>query len=396
VKMRLLLVSAVLVSSLARVSPGFGADASVPDASRSADASKPTADSGREAGSRTDASQPRSDASGTTLAIGGACAKPSDCPAGVTCLLPSSTKLGGGGPAKGLCTVDCSINGQADCDAVDPGSLCLANGEIGYCFESCIGGDPLPGTTKCKDRPDMACTPASTGDAYCKPTCRGNSDCAPRLCDPVSGLCVDTQTGSKPIGSACDPNAATNDCAGSCLPGGNPPTSDNSMCSAACSIGEPGACDVDPKSTSLPLAACLLAAYPGEGKGDIGGCAQLCSCDNDCLNKSFVCGAVDLATVGRAGMCVPGTDSTGAPVTGISCGAGTGGASGTGGKAGGGRSGSGGSADGGTTPAKKSADSGCGCHVGQSRERSRSGAFVLAALGVAVLRRRRVRAGRRT
>jgi MYXO-CTERM domain-containing protein len=392
VKMRLLLVSAVLASTIVHVSPGICADASPPDGS-SPEASTPVADSGTEGGSpRTDASVPPGDEGGpprSTFAVGGVCARQSDCPAATTCLLPSSDKLGGGGPAQGLCTVECSTNGQADCDAVDPGSFCFVSDQVGYCFQGCTAGDPPLDTTKCRDRPDMACTPTSatsTGEGYCKPTCRGNSDCVPRSCDPRTGLCVDNVQGASPTGAACDPAAATNDCPGTCLTVGTPATKDNSMCTSACSLGASGACDSDPSATALPLTACLFTPFAGEGKGDIGACVQLCDCGDDCKNRSFVCTPISLS-IGRPGMCVPATDAVGAPVPALRC-TGSGGASGSGGSSGNsGKSSGGGTADAGT-PAPKS-DSGCGCHVGENPDGSRSGPLALAALGLALLRRRR-------
>src|SRR6185436_18186662 len=136
-------LSLVLLSA----SPALAVDASVPDSGA------PRKDAGT--GTTTDASKPQvdastpvpeastsSDASGSSeastpadgavdgaiqslmLDVGRGCSKDSDCDTGLTCLPSTSTALGGGGPAAGLCTFDCSSGGQAACDGIDLGSIC--------------------------------------------------------------------------------------------------------------------------------------------------------------------------------------------------------------------------------------------------------------------------------
>jgi MYXO-CTERM domain-containing protein len=399
VKMRSLLAWGALTSMTTGVTPSFGAvDASVPDSGPAhtdsgvtprADAAPPAPAAHPDAG--VDSGPPT-----PSIPVGKACTTAADCEAGLICLLSTSDQLGGAGPAGGLCTVDCSKNGQADCDAVDPGSFCGTfdpAGNIAQCFERCTEGSPVGDAPKCHNRPDMACSPTGVGiDGYCTPTCRGDSDCGKRKCDPFSGLCMDTLTGTLGNGEACDPNAM-NDCMGACIQvGGGTLSKANSACSAVCSIGAPGACGTnpDPNASTLPDAACLLVGDPQEGAGDLGGCAQLCDCDKDCLNPSFVCASVPLAAgIGRPGTCVPGTDASGAPVPGLSCGTGTGGAGGKSGAGGASSSTGGGSPDAGAPAPEKDDSSGCGCHVGASSESGRSGVLALAALGLAMLRRRR-------
>jgi MYXO-CTERM domain-containing protein len=412
VKTRSLLAWGALSSLVTGVTPSFGApDASVPDSGTA-----PHMDAGSGGAIGTDSGSPvppvldASVDSGPVVShpsipVGKACVTAADCAAGLICIPSTSDALGGGGPPGGLCTVDCSKNGQADCDAVDPGSFCGASdadGKIAHCFETCEEGPPLGDAVKCHNRPDVACAPDGQGNGYCAPTCRGNSDCGKRQCNPLTGLCQDSVPGTLSTGAQCDSTAAKNDCfGGACSQyGGGDPTVDNSSCSAVCALGVPGACgtDPDPNSKQLPDAACLPLVADGlESIGDIGGCVQLCDCDTDCRNKSFVCQTVSpLSGLGRGGLCVPGKDGTGAVVKGTACGAGSsaGGATGAGGKSGTSSSGGRGTetSDAGAPAAKSNDSSGCGCRV-ESNAPSGSdggrGALALAALGLALLRRRR-------
>ncbi|HEX7670228.1 MAG TPA: hypothetical protein VF395_11620 [Polyangiaceae bacterium] len=412
-KTRTFLAWGALSSLLTGVTPSLGApDGSVSDSGSHVDSGSggvPGTDSGSHVPPVVDSGVDSGPVvSHPTVPVGQACATAADCAAGLVCIPSTSNALGGGGPPGGLCTVDCSTNGQADCDAVDPLSFCGTFDEAGtvaHCFESCGEGPPIGDAIKCHNRLDVACSPTPDLNGYCAPTCRGDSDCGKRKCNPLSGLCVDSVPGTLGMGAACDSTAAKNDCIGGACSqfGGGAPSVDNSACSAVCSLGVPGACgtDPDPNATKLPDAACLPLVADGlESAGDIGGCVQLCDCDADCRNKSFVCQAVPLTSgLGRTGLCVPGTDAAGAVVKGTSCGAGTGGATGAGGKSGvaGGAGNTGGkptgTPDAGTGPgAAKSGDSsGCGCRVegsakgGSDRER---GALAVAALGLMFLRRR--------
>lgn len=394
----LVLFAGVLTAAATWATTSFGADAGATDGA--------APDSGPK---RPDASVPRRDASVSrpdaatrgpdaatlpppTGVVGKGCTKDADCATGLTCLLPSGDALGGGGPAGGICTVDCANGLQADCDAVDTGSLCVTDvaGSAFHCLEGCFIGNGVPSDApKCHDRPDMACAPTDTGDAFCAPTCRGDFECGSRKCDPAGGLCTGTVAGTLATGSPCDPSATANDCRGVCMSfattGG---TKDNSQCSAICSLGMPGGCGRDPKSTARPEEACVLGV-PGEATGDFGECAQLCDCDTDCRNPKFVCLAVPASlNLGRAGYCTAGQDMTGA-VPGIPCGAPDGGKKpGTGGSTGA-TSPDGGAGTKGAGPAKGADSGGCGCRIDGGAGNPRSGSLALLAVGLAVLARRR-------
>jgi len=320
--------------------------------------------------------------------VGKACTQDDDCDVGLTCVAADGKGLGVGGPANGLCTLDCSAHGQADCDAVDTGSLCTN----GHCFERCQEGPSALGSSKCHNRPDVACAPAPSGaGGYCAPTCRGDFDCGKKKCDPVSGLCVDSVSGTLAIGSPCDPSATKTDCRGTCLYSGSGTKGpETSVCTAVCSIGAPGACGQTPGATSPPTAACLITFDPTEGLGDLGACSELCDCDDDCTNKSFVCQGLDVTpALGRAGACVPPVTAAGATVQHIACGGATdridSGVPSRGTDAG---------SDGAVGPTSPSprtkASGGCSCRMGAGAPRDDSALAALAlTVGVVARRRRR-------
>src|SRR5690242_20719961 len=56
--------------------------------------------------------------------VGKPCNTAADCDEGLICLNEGTNALGLGGPAGGLCTVDCRAHGQKDCNKVDTGSIC--------------------------------------------------------------------------------------------------------------------------------------------------------------------------------------------------------------------------------------------------------------------------------
>jgi len=392
----------------------FAADASVPDSGKA-----PSSDSGVrsdaaaashdasvvDSASPTEAGSSRDTGAPPTAFVGKTCTKDSQCDPGLTCLAPTSTALGGGGPASGLCTLDCAKGGQAACDSVDPGSICRPldeTGKIAYCFERCIPGAGSD-AQKCHLRPDMACAPISNSEAYCAPTCRGDADCEGRKCDPLSGLCVAEVAGTLPVGSACQmpPEGGTLPaaelCKGVCQSTAAAPTKANSACTNPCALGVVGSCDQDPNSTRLPTAGCVPLNL-NETNGDVGVCVQLCNCDSDCLNKDFWCAQLApaaIAQLGQQGTCVT-ANSVDATQHRASCkatppDAGTK-PTGGGGKGGASSTTDAGESTGGSTaaaPAKN--DSGCGCRLGgggaepASDSRTSAGALLMV---VALLARR--------
>lgn len=244
-----------------------------------------------------------------THTVGKACARDADCASGLVCLTVTSNDLGVGGPPGGLCTVDCTAHGQADCDHVDTGSGCGFDRTHtkGVCYELCSAGPVSPGEQKCHDRADFACAPSRTGVGYCTPTCRGDFDCAGRVCEPRSGLCAAATEGTLPLGSPCDPDLSSTDCVGLCSTlGSSTPTKDNSSCTTFCTIGKPGSCGEALNASGPPKAACVLKFASNETEGDLGECAELCDCDKDCTNPGFICSPTAAPKdIGRAGACVP-------------------------------------------------------------------------------------------
>ena len=374
----------------------------------------PVLDGGREGGSQADAA-PAHGEGGTVVrpgVIGQSCSADADCGAGLICLLASGDSFvaGPGGPAGGICSLDCSNGDDTTCQAMDPNSVCVGvdtAGTVAYCLEACTPGITPAGTTKCHDRGNMAC---STG--FCTPTCRGDFECGGRRCDLGTGLCTGAPApGSAPIGARCDPSAATNDCPGGCLP--ISPT--EGFCTGVCSLGHDG-CGLDPTS-SAPMSASCNWVLSGGDTGDQGFCGQLCDCNQECLNPDFVCEPLppdQQRITGRTGFCTP---PTGVSAGGIMCGegeggpfviGGLGGTSGTGGLgagtgaggstsagASGGSPGTGASAalDGGDTGSRAASErdaSSCGCRLPASR--NANGAAMLALLlplGTLVRRRSR-------
>lgn len=382
---------------------GLAADGGAPDAATHVDSGRPDSGATRaDSGVRADGGR-LIDAGGgdaalppPTFKFGKACNADADCATGLTCLKPSSSNLGPGGPAGGVCSVDCSANGQSDCNAVDTAGLCVTFDPAGvkaYCLEGCIPGAPIQGLVKCHDRPDMACTPTQDlANAYCAPTCRGDFDCGSRKCDENTGLCTDTISGSLDTGAACDATASTNECKGGCLSLGTSTASGtaDSFCTARCSLGAANSCGEAPGKTGKVTAACILTADASEGDGDIGYCEQVCDCDSDCLHPEFLCVALPSAVqegIGRLGRCLPKDRAT----THLACGAPDGGTVGPKGTSDAGPTAVDGGADGGAGAPKSSGDSGgCGCHVDGAPANGRSAALAFAALGmVALLRRRR-------
>jgi hypothetical protein len=295
--------------------------------------------------------------------IGQTCIKSSDCGnPKLTCLLPTGTDFDGGGVSNGVCTLDCSADltavvasQRSACADVDETAICLqVSNTKAFCVESCTEG-PVPTTeTKCHKRHDMACAdPRGNGSGYCKPTCRGDFDCASanRICDLSDGVCKDKldPVRTLPSGAKCDPNASVDRCAGTCVGvvAGDASTTDIGFCSGFCKLGDQG-CGFDPTSTSAVDSFCLFGTSQQSDADDLGFCAQLCDCNDECRNPDFICTTVQgLSTqTGRTGACSPKDSGPGGDTKGIPCAggrkdAGTGGktgvedaATGTGGAAG--------------------------------------------------------------
>lgn len=322
---------------------------------------------------------------GTATALGKGCTADAECGTGLICVLPAGTQLDGEGPAKGLCTADCTADASV-CAGIDPNSLCLNYGTAAYCVEGCDFG-PATATfspTKCHGRHEMACSaligstdgagactvdtdcPAGPNgeEPYCNdgtcaniipaciPMCNKDSDCGTGLhCNPKTGLCNPTAPSGLDTGSVCvqPADGGTDPCKGICYQFGDGADADY-MCSNPCTAYETRSCGWE--GTGDADAWCLYGSSYTQGAGDQGVCAQLCDCDDDCRNPNLICDPLpsQLSALGRAGACVGKTDADGGALPGIPCSGtgGTGGTSGTGGTAGSGSGGTAGTGTGGT------------------------------------------------
>jgi hypothetical protein len=182
------------------------------------------------------------------------------------------------------------------------------------CFERCelgAGADPreCPGT-------QTACAPLdrSSDEGYCRPLCMADVDCPSGVCDARHGVCAsdaspDTTFGlrcTSPASLAADPDqdAGTepddDSCVGVCVQLNGAPA----QCSRPCAFGEAGECA--PATGGLRRGACVFVT-PGGSIGDLGYCAELCDCSEDCVEPTFVCDAFSDAVLsdsfGRKGIC---------------------------------------------------------------------------------------------
>lgn len=252
-------------------------------------------------------------ASGPSV-IGKSCEKDGDCDAaGVTCMRATGTDWSGGGPAHGYCSADCAANldGEPDlCRALDGNSACLTRNDGSFCVALCELGRPPDGIVKCQNRADLACDAvAADGGAFCRPMCRSNADCGGRLCDFGKGVCVDELPDGDPIGSKCDPDAASSTCAsGVCESLGE----GFGVCSGYCNLSTVGcgSSAFEPADDPGEPICIYPAAASGSGLSDLGECLQRCNCDEDCLHPDALCyqldktEAVSREILGTIGVCV--------------------------------------------------------------------------------------------
>ncbi len=250
--------------------------------------------------------------------LGAACTSNANCGGGLICATASSGMLGGGGPAKGLCTADCT-NDTSVCQNFGFNAVCLDyGGGASFCVESCAFGPSSLSAfnpNKCHGRQEVACTPlfsdtgvSCTSDTQCGggicsgtcmdvipgclPSCNGDSDCGPGLyCDPATGLCGTSPKTGLPVGQTCTQptGTGTDACRGTCtnIQGSSGPVT--SICTEHCTLGAYPSCGWS--GTGPANAACLFTntAIKDPGYGDAGSCGQLCNCNTDCSDSNFVC-----------------------------------------------------------------------------------------------------------
>lgn len=254
--------------------------------------------------------------------IGAACASSADCRSGLECLTRDSKLVNGEGPSGGICLARC-LPEHDFCKELDARSRCIVlyDGgtasdkldDVAYCLPGCELGTQPNDEDKCRGRIDLVCAeaPAGSGVGFCRPACRSDVDCGERHCDLGTGLCGDKAFTGGEIGDACSgPQAST--CAGGCIDHG----SSYSECSGVCRYGTPG-CGQEEQDAPLDYDYfCYLdPTSSGAGEGDLGYCAKLCDCDDDCGRKDAVCeprsSLVDSS--GRAGVCGSRTYANGDP-----------------------------------------------------------------------------------
>ena len=238
---------------------------------------------------------------GSSTTLGAPCTADAQCDSGQTCLTATSTTLGGGGPAHGMCTLACTSTDE--CSAVEAGSDCFNFGTMAapvlYCLKACTQGgtDQATAETKCQGRPDFACvdfsdTGATVPQPFCIPLCRADLDCGAAgsglYCNKGSGLCTKTKPpAGDPSGTACTPGAATPTCEGACLR-----TSDDGVmpvtgtCVELCS-GLNG-CAYDGEQAG---GLCYGQLIADAGFYDLGFCLPSCTCTGDCTFPGTQCRA---------------------------------------------------------------------------------------------------------
>jgi len=255
---------------------------------------------------------------GTRQPLGAGCTRDGDCPAGAFCLDRNSDALFGGAPPDGVCVADCSEDEAACARFADAVCVAVAAAEGGsaaasaLCFERCsLGREEQP---KCAGGAHVACAPiedSSGAGAFCRPLCANDDECGARECDPAYGVCVASAGDDRSFGLRCDPEldpdadagadaSGAASCVGPCVQLNAAP----SLCSRRCVFGEAGECA--PASGGLRRGGCVFASEGG-AIGDLGYCGELCDCNDDCIEPSFVCDAFEdeslEAAFGRLGVC---------------------------------------------------------------------------------------------
>lgn len=179
---------------------------------------------------------------------------------------------------------------------------------------------------------NLACTPVLEPTGA---TCDRDQDCAVGSlcfesastdssigeCLSVSGQCLELEVSDvgDRYGSDCTPGTTT--CAGTCVP----IDESGAECEEPCRVGEDSGCGLEFLQGNG--VACAYFAYDlsalhiEQGAGDVGICAKLCNCHDECPGSQL---CLDSPTDGYRGICTGGIDSDEA----IQCEKGMGGAGG--------------------------------------------------------------------
>jgi hypothetical protein len=249
--------------------------------------------------------------------LGATCRDDGDCRAPYSCLPSTSEGIEGEGPSAGLCVLECARDASI-CERADAAAKCVVLDDRGtsdnvddaaFCLPTCTLGDPKADDDKCRGRVDLVCSEeiAGTGLGYCRPACRSDLDCGDRRCNLRTGMCGSQPPDGAGIGSACDPTAPA--CAGGCIEHG----ASYAECSGVCRLGTPGCGQATGDGPPFNFYCYLDPAGKG-GNGDLGYCAKLCDCDDDCERADAVCEAESSLTeaTGRKGVCASKVFGSGA------------------------------------------------------------------------------------
>ncbi len=302
------------------------------------------------------------EAGGPRANFGRSCSRQEDCGEDLTCLTDDSLSLTKGGPPRGLCTASCTGD-PGSCEDYADDARCVNFGRFSYCMEACEYGsvvDDAFDKDKCHGRTEFACKPlledtavscettedCSEGEVCkgtcqrdtptCMPQCNGDFDCGSgRFCDPRTGECVRDLPRGRRLAERCNVAADPDPCRGSC---GLIERAEGGRCDETCTLGSYPTCGVamDPASVGCAIPVAQQATY-----GDMGFCAPLCDCTDDCP-VGLECVVATLPYLQRPGFCATPAEGdavrsscTGAAGAGGTPGSvGSGGALGTGGGAG--------------------------------------------------------------
>lgn len=238
------------------------------------------------------------------------CTSEADCPPDSTCLTPESEDGSDQLPQPGMCVADCGSDSGA-CSAFSNAVCAEVVATRDYCVHSCQIG--TTDAFKCGTREDAACHPLEAGGGYCSAICTSHAQCE-EACSARTGQCTSSSArGFDDFGGECDPDS-TESCSGACVE----VEPDYAVCSNPCVFGSAAPCAIHADAPSL----CAIVTAGGS-IGDLGYCAELCDCNEECTHPTAVCDPfADAAVVellGYQGVCAAPTTADGSTRIGIAC-----------------------------------------------------------------------------